>query len=177
MSCQNLEIKYQFGSFWPQVMLYPADLSSKFSSFSSIGCHITVQKTCRLIQRESWLCRTCIWTLSLAVQTVSVLTLFYLFIYLFILFFIDWFIYFLTLFYCLCKIWWRLTPQELASVITAGLIQFRSQTTHEKIKAHHYSLKIICYFWLAQCPRLILHNQLALIKFGRWDQYTINSMV
>ena len=65
------------------MMLYPADLSSKFSSFSSIGCHITVQKTCRLIQRESWLCRTCIWTLSLAVQTVSVLTLFYLFIYLF----------------------------------------------------------------------------------------------
>ena len=31
--------------------------------------------------------------------------------------------------------------------------------------------------WLKLSPRLILHNQSALAKFGRWEQYTIDSTI
>ena len=37
---------------------------------------------------------------------------------------------------------------------------------------HCYSFKIFRSFWLAQIPRLILHNQSALIKFGKCEQCT-----
>ena len=42
---------------------------------------------------------------------------------------------------------------------------------------HCYSFKIFRRFWLAQIPRLILHNQPTLTKFGKCEQCTINSMV
>ena len=44
-------------------------------------------------------------------------------------------------------------------------------------KGNYYSFKIFHRFWLAKIPWLILHNQLALTKFGRCEQQTIDSMV
>ena len=41
----------------------------------------------------------------------------------------------------------------------------------------YYSFKIFRRFWLAPISRLILHNHLALTIFGRFEQYTIDSMV
>ena len=38
------------------------------------------------------------------------------------------------------------------------------------------SCKIFRFLWLAPIPRLILHNQPALNKFGRCKQYTIDSI-
>ena len=44
---------------------------------------------------------------------------------------------------------------------------------------NHHSLKFFCSFWLALIIilHLTLHDQLALIKFGRWEQHTIDNMV
>ena len=42
---------------------------------------------------------------------------------------------------------------------------------------NYFSFKIFHRFWLAKIPWLILHNQLALTKFGRCEQQTIDSMV
>ena len=41
----------------------------------------------------------------------------------------------------------------------------------------YYSFKIFHRIWLAQSPRLILHDQLALTKFGRGELYTMDLMV
>ena len=42
---------------------------------------------------------------------------------------------------------------------------------------NYYLFKLFLRFWLAPIRRLILHNQPALTKFGRWERYTIDSMV
>ena len=47
----------------------------------------------------------------------------------------------------------------------------------ESFNSFCYWFKIFCRFWLTQSLRLILHNQLALTKFGRCEQYINDSMV
>ena len=52
---------------------------------------------------------------------------------------------------------------------------------NKKILWNKYTPKakliLFCRFWLALIPRLLLRNQPALTKFGRCEQYTIDSMV
>ena len=43
-------------------------------------------------------------------------------------------------------------------------------------KSFYYPLKIFRRDWLASIPLLILHDQLALTKFGRCEQYTIDDI-
>lgn len=43
----------------------------------------------------------------------------------------------------------------------------------DAITLRHYSLKILSCLWLAEILRVFLHNQLALTKSGRCEQYGI----